>query len=100
MATFGSATPVSKIVTSAMPVFVGAGLRVAPVVLLQDVRRAKELKRRDWLFMLLIALLGIGMFGFSALMLYGMKLVSGVVRAIVMSTCTHGAESGVSFTCP
>lgn len=90
MATFGSATPVSKIVTSAMPVFVGSALRVglgalvlAPFVAARwDEVRA--LGRRDWLLVALISLFG--MLGFSALMLYGMGMISGVVGAVVMST--------------
>lgn len=90
MAVFGSATPVSRIVTMAMPVFVGSALRVglgALVLLPFALRRRAELSRlgrADWLLVALIALFG--MFGFSALMLYGMKLVSGVVGAITMST--------------
>lgn len=90
MATFGSATPVSKIVTGAMPIFVGSAIRVliGTVALLPFVfagrREISRLARRDWLMVGLIAL--VGMFGFTALMLYGMRLVSGVVGAIVMST--------------
>ena len=99
MATFGSATPVSKIVTGAMPVFVGSGLRVAlgALALLPfALRRWDEVARlggRDWLLVGLISLFG--MFGFSALMLYGMKLISGVMGAVVMSTApavTAGAS--------
>ncbi|MEP5262239.1 MAG: DMT family transporter [Nitratireductor sp.] len=90
MAVFGSATPVSKIVTGAMPVFVGSALRVGlgALVLAPFAWSARgqleSFTRRDWLLVCLIALFG--MFGFSALMLYGMKMVSGVVGAIVMST--------------
>lgn len=90
MAVFGSATPVSKIVTDAMPVFVGSGLRVAlgAIALAPFAARhraqLRDLGWRDWGLIGLISLFG--MFGFSALMLYGMKLVSGVVGAIVMST--------------
>lgn len=90
MAVFGSATPVSKIVTAAMPVFVGAGLRVALGALvlapfaLRRWREIARISRRDWLLVALIALFG--MFGFSALMLTGMKMVSGVAGAVVMST--------------
>jgi len=90
MAVFGSATPASKIVTSAMPVFVGSGLRVGlgalallPLVL-RDWHQVKQLSRTDWLITGLIALFG--MFGFSVFMLYGMKMVSGVTGAVVMST--------------
>ena len=90
MVTFGSATPVSKIVSAEAPVFVGSALRVAigalalaPFVIgrFGDIR---GLHSRDWLVIGFIALLG--MFGFTALMLYGMQMVSGVVGAIVMST--------------
>ncbi|MBO6635312.1 DMT family transporter [Parvibaculum sp.] len=90
MAVFGSATPVSKIVTGAMPVFVGSALRVGlgAVVLAPFAWKARaqvrEFERRDWITVCLIALFG--MFGFSALMLYGMKMIPGVVGAIVMST--------------
>tara|TARA_R110002073_G_scaffold149297_8_gene302884 strand:- start:13483 stop:14409 length:927 start_codon:yes stop_codon:yes gene_type:complete len=90
MAAFGSATPVSKIVTQAMPVFVASALRVAigALVLLPFIwhkrREVADLNRADWARVAIIALFG--MFGFSALMLYGMRMVSGVSGAIVMST--------------
>ncbi|MGP1397901.1 MAG: DMT family transporter [Inquilinaceae bacterium] len=90
MAVFGSATPVSKIVTGAMPVFVGSAFRatLGALVLLPFVLRhrsqVRRMGRRDWILTGLIALFG--MFGFSALMLYGMRMVSGVTGAVVMST--------------
>lgn len=90
MTLFGSATPVSKIVTGAMPVFVGGALRVAigALVLMPAVWRHRQdiasIDRRSWVLIGLIALFG--MFGFTAFMLYGMKIVSGVVGAVVMST--------------
>lgn len=90
MTVFGSATPVSKLVVEAMPVFVGAALRVAlgALLLLPFVlRRRQELRdfaRRDWLILTGIAVFG--MFAFTALMLYGMRLASGVTGAVVMST--------------
>jgi drug/metabolite transporter (DMT)-like permease len=98
MAVFGSATPVSKIVTEAMPVFVGSLLRVAlgALVLAPFVagrwRELGQLGRRDWLLIGLISLFG--MFGFSALMLYGMRMVSGVVGAVVMSTAPAVTAAG------
>jgi drug/metabolite transporter (DMT)-like permease len=70
MPTFGSATPISKIVTGVMPVFIGSGLRVAIGALalapfaLRDPKRLARLKRRDWLFTGVIALFG--MFGFTS----------------------------------
>lgn len=99
MATFGSATPVSKIVTAALPVFVASAARVALGALVlapfawrrrDDVRR---FDRRTWTHIGVIALFG--MFGFSALMLYGMRMIPGVAGAIVMSTApavTAGAS--------
>lgn len=90
MATFGSATPVSKIVTGALPVFIASGLRVAlgAAVLVFAARgklsQVRRIGRMDWVFIAMIGLFG--MFGFSALMLYGMKVISGTTGAIVMST--------------
>jgi drug/metabolite transporter (DMT)-like permease len=90
MILFGSATPVSKLVTDAMPVFVGSGLRVAigALVLAPFLFGAwpqiRKLSGLDWLLTALIALFG--MFGFTVFMLLGMSLVTGVVGAIVMST--------------
>jgi drug/metabolite transporter (DMT)-like permease len=98
MVAFGSATPVSKIVTEAMPVFVASTLRVVlgglvlvPVVL-RGSGRLRELGRREWLLTAWIAVFG--MFGFSVLMLYGMRLVPGVVGAIVMSTTPAVTAAG------
>ena len=89
MALFGSATPVSKLVVEALPPLVGSALRVAIgglVVLpfaLGALGKLKCLERRDWLLLGGIALFG--MFGFSVLMLYGMRMVPGVVGSVVMS---------------
>lgn len=90
MATFGSATPVSRIVAGAMPAFVASVLRVAigaATLLPFALRRGGEiakLGRRDWAWTALIALFG--MFGFTVLMVYGMRMLSGASGAIVMST--------------
>ncbi|MCV2869108.1 DMT family transporter [Defluviimonas sp. WL0002] len=90
MIIFGSATPVSKIVAAAAPVFVGALFRVALGALVLApfaIRKRKamtELAGGDWFRIALISLFG--MFGFTAAMLYGMQMVSGVVGAAVMST--------------
>jgi len=90
MAIFGSGLPVSKIVVSAFQVFIASELRmmVAFLVLvpfvLKDWPKLKTLKRKDYGILFLIALFGL--FFFSISMLYGMKLVSGVIGSIVMST--------------
>jgi drug/metabolite transporter (DMT)-like permease len=90
MVVFGSATPVSKIVTGAVPPFVGSLVRVAIGALallpfaLARWSSVRAMSRADWLRTAVIALFG--MFGFTVLMLYGMRSVSGVAGAIVMST--------------
>ncbi len=88
MALFGSATPLSKLVTKAFPVFIAGGVRVllAFLVLLPFLKLSniKNYKGRDRWLLLGIAILGV--LGFTAFMLYGMKLVSGVTGSIVMST--------------
>lgn len=88
MALFGSATPLSKLVTQAFPVFIAGGLRVllAFLVLLPFINLSnfKKYKGRDrWL---LLGISVFGVLGFTAFMLYGMKLVSGVTGSVVMST--------------
>jgi drug/metabolite transporter (DMT)-like permease len=90
MIVFGSATPVSKIVGGAFPPFVGAFLRVLLGALalwpfaLKRWPRVRAMGRSDWLRAGVLALCG--MFGFTVLMLYGMRLVSGVAGAVVMSS--------------
>lgn len=89
MIIFGSATPVSRLVAEAMPVFVGAGLRVAIGALalapfVRDWSALKRFSRREWLLVSAIALFG--MFGFSVLLVSGMRIVSGVMGSVVMAT--------------
>lgn len=101
MAFFGSGTPTSKLVTDAFPVFLASGLRmvIATAILLPFVfkerEKLKQLERKDWMIVLGIAV--IGMFLFSAFMLYGMKQVSGVVGSIVMSTTPAVTALGSFF---
>jgi drug/metabolite transporter (DMT)-like permease len=90
MIVFGSATPVSKIVTSDMPVFIGAGLRVllgalvlAPFVH-NGLSQVRSFDRRDLLLVAAIAVFG--MFGFTAFLLLGMRMISGVYGSVVMAT--------------
>jgi len=90
MAVFGSATPVTRIITEAFPPMTASGLRavtgaavLAPFVL-GDMDRLREMSRRDWIIAALLAVFG--MVGFSLFMLYGMKHASGVMGSIVMST--------------
>jgi drug/metabolite transporter (DMT)-like permease len=90
MALFGSATPLSKMVVDRLPVFTASLVRVAVGALFvlpflgRGIGRIRSLTRRDWFAVGAIAL--VGMFGFTVLLLYGMRLVPGVVGAIVMST--------------
>lgn len=90
MALYGSATPISKIVAEAMPVFLGAGVRVAIGALLlapfvgRDWGQLARITWREWRLIALIAVFG--MFGFSALLVLGMRMITGVYGAIVMAT--------------
>lgn len=98
MALFGSATPLSKLIVQQFPVFTASLFRVvigALVVLPflgKRLGRIRALASRDWLAVTAIAL--VGMFGFTALLLYGMRLVSGVVGAIIMSTTPAVTATG------
>lgn len=88
MALFGSATPLSKLVTKSFPVFIAGGLRVllAFLVLLPFIKLSNigKYKGRDRWLLLGISLFGV--LGFTASMLYGMKLATGVTGSVVMST--------------
>ncbi|MCV0394961.1 MAG: DMT family transporter [Rhizobiaceae bacterium] len=98
MIVFGSATPVSKLVTEAMPVFVGSTFRVflGALVLAPFAWSAREavtrFERRDWLLVCLIAL--VGMFGFTVAMLYGMRMITGVAGSIVMASTPAVTAAG------
>jgi drug/metabolite transporter (DMT)-like permease len=87
MALFGSATPLSKLVTQAFPTFIAGGLRVllAFLVLLPFIKisNLKNYHGRDRWLLCGISLFGV--VGFTAFMLYGMKLVTGVSGSAVMS---------------
>lgn len=100
MAAFGSATPVSAIVGRELPPSLASGLRmtVALAVLAPILARARArgdeppvaetlsgLDRRDW-SLLLGGVAAVGTFGFSVLMLLGMRHAPGAVAAVVMAT--------------
>jgi len=97
MAFFGSATPVSKLVTEAFPVWIAGALRVLlaflllwPFVKMKDL---KLFKGRDlWI---LIGIGAIGVVGFTVFLLMGMKRVSGVMGSIIMSA-TPAITAGLS----
>ncbi|MET3978236.1 drug/metabolite transporter (DMT)-like permease [Mucilaginibacter sp. UYP25] len=87
MILFGSATPLSKLVTKDFPVFIAGGLRVllAFIVLVPFVKLSniKSYKGRDkWL---LAGISLVGVVGFTVLMLFGMKHISGVTGSVIMS---------------
>ncbi len=99
MACFGSATPVSAIVGRSFTPWLASALRLAvaaavliPVYVVAQRRgdepplraRLGSLTGRDWL--LLIGIAAIGTFGFSILMLLGMRRAPGAVAAVVMAT--------------
>jgi drug/metabolite transporter (DMT)-like permease len=89
MALFGTSTPLSKIIGESLPVFTASCLRmaIASVVLAPFVWFASDrfsgLKRSDiWV---IIAISAVGMVGFTATMLFGMRLTTGVIGSTIMS---------------
>lgn len=90
MAIFGSATPVSKLVTESFNPWVGTGFRLLlalllllPILVAQR-QHFNKLQRKDYLVFTGIALIGV--IGFTAALVYGMRFVSGVTGSIIMST--------------
>lgn len=89
MALFGSATPLSKIVGENFPVFSAsfARMAIASAVLAPAVwfrtERFSQARRSD--FYVVAAISAAGMVGFTAAMLFGMRLTTGVIGATVMS---------------
>jgi drug/metabolite transporter (DMT)-like permease len=98
MAFFGSATPVSKLVVEEFSVFVGGMLRVLMAFLILfpfvNIKEIFAFKGKDaWL---LIGIGVIGVLGFTAFLLYGMDMVSGVTGSIIMSS-TPAVTAGLSY---
>ncbi len=89
MALFGSATPLSKIIGAHFPVFTASFLRMAIACLvlapfawwLTD--RFARVQRSDW--WVICAIAAFGMVGFTATMLFGMRLTTGVIGSTIMS---------------
>ena len=100
MVCFGTATPVSAIVGEHVPVWLGSFLRMAvatavlvPALLLSlrashgspgPVQQIRQLDGSDRVR--LAAMAAVGTFGFSALMLLGMREIPGAVGSVVMAT--------------
>lgn len=89
MALFGSTTPLSRLIAADFPVFSAALLRMllaSGVLMLmvgRELRVLASATRRDWLA--LAGIMAFGMVGFTATMLFGMRLTTGVIGATVMS---------------
>lgn len=89
MALFGSATPLSKIIGQHFSVFTASALRmmIACLVLAPFTwwmtERFAQAKRTDLCVILTIS--AFGMVGFTATMLFGMRLTTGVVGSTIMS---------------
>ncbi|MEC8178259.1 MAG: DMT family transporter [Pseudomonadota bacterium] len=89
MALFGTATPLSKIVGEHFSIFTASCLRmaIASIVLAPFVwfatDRFAKVQRSDW--GVIAAISAFGMVGFTATMLYGMRLTTGVIGSTIMS---------------
>lgn len=89
MALFGTATPLSKIIGENFPVFTASCLRMAiasavlaPFVWLAT-ERFRHAQRSD--IGVILAISAFGMVGFTATMLFGMRLTTGVIGSTIMS---------------
>ncbi len=89
MAFFGTGTPSARVVSNAFPLFMGpflrllfAALLLSPVLFFRR-RQLRDMTRQDWLEVTIIGALGI--VGFTLFLMTGMRRVSGVIGAIVMS---------------
>lgn len=102
MALFGTATPLSKLIGEHFPVFTASFMRmaIACIVLAPFVwwrtRRFAEAQRSDvWV---ILAIAAFGMVGFTATMLFGMRLTTGVIGSTIMSaTPALTAAAAVAF---
>ena len=89
MGLFGTATPLSKIVGEHFSIFTASCLRmaIASIVLAPFVwfatDRFAKVQRSDW--RVIAAISAFGMVGFTATMLYGMRLTTGVIGSTIMS---------------
>jgi len=98
MALFGTATPLSKIVGENFSVFTASCLRmlIAAVVLAPFVwfatDRFAKMQRSDW--WVIAAISAFGMVGFTATMLYGMRLTTGVIGSTIMSATPAATAIG------
>ncbi|MBC75898.1 MAG: hypothetical protein CME64_07770 [Halobacteriovoraceae bacterium] len=99
---FGSATPISKLVGEEFPILSASLFRVLlatlvllPFVLKDFKKNFKKMSQRDWLTVAGIALFG--MVGFTVLLIYGMKFVSGVAGSLVMSLTPAVTAIGAYF---
>ncbi|MCO4756055.1 MAG: DMT family transporter [Bacteriovoracaceae bacterium] len=102
MSFFGSATPVSKLVGNELPIFSASLLRVglATIVLapfaLKDFRnKLSKFEKKDWLYVGGISIFG--MVGFTLLLIYGMKHISGVAGSLIMSITPAITAIGAHF---
>ena len=100
MAFFGSGTPTAKIVTAEFPLFLAPFLRLLTAAILTTPlliayrKELHEISKRNWL---LIAGIGsIGLVAFSLFLMTGMKMVSGVIGAMVMSLSPAAVAVGAA----
>jgi DME family drug/metabolite transporter len=101
MAFFGTGTPTAKIVTSGFPLFLAPFLRllVAAIlttpILFRYRQELGQIDERGWRY--IIGIGAIGLVAFSIFLLTGMKMVNGVVGAMVMSLSPAAVAVGASI---
>lgn len=101
MAFFGSGTPTAKVVTAAFPLFLAPFLRLLAAAILTSLilvwyrEDLRHISKISWLYILGIG--AIGLVAFSIFLLTGMKLVNGVVGAMVMSLSPAAVALGAAW---
>ena len=98
---FGTGTPTAKIVTAGFPIFLAPFLRLltaavltTPILVLYrgDLR---QIDKRSWLY--IIGIGAVGLVAFSIFLLTGMKMVNGVMGAMVMSLSPAAVALGAAW---
>ncbi len=87
----GSSVVVGKLILETFPVFLASGLRFAvsslillPIILRKEGKIIFTIDKRDWVILLMQAFTGV--FLFSFLLLYGLRITGGIESGIILST--------------
>lgn len=101
MTFFGTGTPTAKIVTSGFPLFIAPFLRLlaaavltTPILVLYR-NDLQQIDKSSWIY--IIGIGAVGLVAFSLLLLTGMKMVNGVMGAMVRSLSPAAVAVGAAW---